>query len=55
MKTDELIALVEEMRTEQKAYFRTREPIHLSHSKELERRVDRAIAEFKDKQGKLFG
>lgn len=49
----EFIKLVEEMRRAQKSYFRTRRIEVLQLSKDLEGKVDRQIAEFKDSQNKL--
>lgn len=53
-KIDELAALVQQMRTAQNDYFRERSPQYLSRSKELERRVDKTVAEVLNKQGNLF-
>jgi arsenate reductase-like glutaredoxin family protein len=55
MTLDELAALVRQMRQAQNEYFRERSPQYLNLSKELERRVDRAVADILDKQGTLFG
>ena len=38
------VDMVEMMRREQKAYFRTRDGMHLSNSRRLEAEVDRQIA-----------
>jgi len=62
MKANELAALVKQMRDMQKKYFSLcRNPYAkedaqatLSHSKELERRVDRVCEMILDKQPKLF-
>lgn len=54
MKIDDLAKLVREMREAQRSYFTERSPQWLSKAKELERRVDRAVADVLDKQGKLF-
>ncbi|MEO1527711.1 MAG: hypothetical protein AAFX06_19955 [Planctomycetota bacterium] len=54
MTNDDFIALVHQMRTAQKEYFRTRDGSVLSRSKELERRVDQAVAELQDRQPSLF-
>ena len=55
MKLDELAQLVLQMRNAQRTYFRERSPQALSVSKELERRIDRVVADVLDKQPKLFG
>ena len=44
MTTGELADLVRQMRDAQKAYFRTRNTFDLAISKDIERRVDRAVA-----------
>lgn len=54
MKLDEFVALVKQMRESQRAYFKERSPQWLSQARELERRVDKAIADIQDKQKKLF-
>jgi len=54
MKTEDLAVLVREMRDAQKAYFKERSPQQLSVSKELERRVDKVVADILDKQTKMF-
>lgn len=54
MKPEEIIDLVESMREWQKRYFRERSAEALSRSKELERRVDAAIEQFKNRQPGLF-
>lgn len=54
MSIDDLAQLVRDMRQAQCTYFRDRSPQALSRSKELERRVDRAVSEVLDKQPKLF-
>ncbi len=54
MKLDELALLVRQMRDAQRTYFRERSPQALSTSKELERRIDRVVADVLDKQPKLF-
>lgn len=54
MKVHELAELVRQMRDAQKSYFRERSPQWLSQSKELERRVDRAVSDVLDRQGTLF-
>lgn len=55
MNITELATLVRQMRDAQRTYFRERSPQALNASKELERRVDRAVADVLDKQPKLFG
>lgn len=54
MTLDELAKLVKEMREKQREYFRTRNASILRESKDLERRVDRAVEEISDKQERLF-
>ena len=55
MATEDFYKLVEEMRTAQAKFFRTKDANVLMESKELERQVDRAIREHKEsQQGKLF-
>ena len=54
MKVDELAELVRQMRDAQKKYFKEREPLALSMARELERRVDKAVTDTLDQQGKLF-
>ena len=54
MKLEEFVSLVDQMRSAQRNYFRTRSHDVLSQSKELERRVDKAIADHKNKQKELF-
>ena len=51
MNSEEFRRLVTEMRHAQKEYFRTRSKQVLVMSKELERRVDKAL---NDEQKKLF-
>ena len=55
MTATDLAELVRQMRTAQKTYFRERSPQCLSVSKELERRVDKAVSDVLEKQGRLFG
>jgi hypothetical protein len=45
--TREFVLLVERMRTEQKQFFSTKQPIHLQKSKAYEKEVDKVINEFK--------
>ena len=45
MQTKDFIALVAQMRTKQKAYFKTRSYEALNESKRLEKLVDNAIEE----------
>lgn len=45
METKDFIALVAQMRTNQKAYFKTRNYEALNESKRLEKLVDNAIEE----------
>jgi hypothetical protein len=42
------------MRDAQKSFFRDRSQQWLSKSKELERRVDKEVADILESQGKLF-
>lgn len=51
---EEFINLVEEMRSAQKEYFRTRSTTSLNRSKQLEREVDTKIKELSNKQTNLF-
>ena len=51
---EEFIILVEEMRSAQKEYFRTRSATSLNRSKQLEREVDTKIKELSNKQTNLF-
>ena len=48
MKTEEFYKLVEDMRTAQKKYFKTRDANVLQESKNLERAVDKAITEHEE-------
>ena len=52
----DFMELVKEMRSAQKEYFRTRDANVLNRSKDLEKKVDRAIdnAEEEEKGGTLF-
>lgn len=50
MDNKEFIELVRQMRNAQKEYFRTRDKRILACSKELERRVDKAIEESNEPQ-----
>lgn len=45
MNVQEFIDLVKEMRAAQKAYFKRQSPSNMLISMELERRVDKALAE----------
>ena len=45
--------LVKEMRYTQKLYFKTRDKWALERSKELERQVDKMLAELEDARGQL--
>jgi len=51
MTAEQFRDLVRHMRDAQKKYFATRDPMVLSHSKELERRVD---AELRDRRQSTF-
>ena len=53
---EELARLVNEMRTAQKEYFRTRSGSALENSKRLERKVDEAVGEVlrPERQGSMF-
>lgn len=55
MTLAEFIKLVQKMRTQQAAYFKTKSYDDLTASMKAERDVDRAIAEHDGGQGKLFG
>lgn len=55
MTGEEFMTLVRRMRAKQKEYFRTRSSVALRESKQLEREVDRLLAEDRDGQGDLFG
>jgi hypothetical protein len=52
MKTNEedFINLVRKMRDAQKDYFKDRKPSHLQNARDLERRVDKAIASLQTAQ-----
>jgi hypothetical protein len=56
LKFEEFIRLVSEMRDAQRAWFRDGKHWDLTRSKQLERAVDRALAELTtdDKQARLF-
>lgn len=54
MTDSELIDLVERMRVIQRDFFKWRDPSVMHKARELERQVDREIAQRKDKQPKLF-
>lgn len=41
------VSQVEEMRAEQKKYFKTRQPVHLQNSKALESAVDANIKSYR--------
>ena len=51
---NEFEKLVLMMRNEQKLYFKTRNSIHLTKSKQLERSVDKFLAEKSNNQQNLF-
>jgi len=51
---EDFVELVADMRRSQKDYFRQRDRQALSHSKELERRVDQAVEDHQQKQKQLF-
>ena len=57
MSENEFYDLVNEMRTAQKMYFKTRDANYLDEARKLERTVDKAIADHEDaKHGpSLFG
>ena len=46
----QIIDVAEEMREAQKLYFRTRNPSALSKSRSLERRLDKLLAEYRERQ-----
>lgn len=46
----QIIDLAEEMREAQKLYFRTRNPSALSKSRSLERRFDKLLTEYRERQ-----
>ena len=52
---NEFEKLVKEMRSMQKAYFRTREAQTLNASKRLEKEVDKYLADKENPQMELFG
>ena len=54
MPLSEFIALVKNMRATQKEYFSTRSNTVLQQSKELERKVDKTIQDYENKQENLF-
>ncbi len=54
MTVQELARLVQNMRHQQKEYFRTRSPSALEESKRLERKVDNACTAVLDGQQKMF-
>ncbi|MCA0428361.1 MAG: hypothetical protein LCH37_13090 [Bacteroidetes bacterium] len=43
----DFVLTVESMRTEQKRFFATKQPVHLQNSKAYEKEVDTLIREFK--------
>jgi len=47
---DRIIDRVKQMRAAQKAYFRERSPQYLNQRKQLERQVDKLIADLDDTQ-----
>lgn len=53
MSNREFIQLVEDMRFEQREWFKTHEFKHLSNAKMLERKVDKAIEELKSEAKQL--
>lgn len=55
MSHSEFVSPVAVMRESQKAYFKTRDPYVLGESKKLEKAVDKAVKEFREPQGMLFG
>ena len=57
MTSDEIIKLAKKTRDAQKSYFATRERIALNTSKELERKLDKAIEDYltPNPQIDLFG
>jgi hypothetical protein len=50
----DLVRLVEDMRTWQREYFKTRSSVALETSKECERKVDAWIRQFRNPQASLF-
>ncbi len=55
MTPEEFMVLVTKMRDAQKAYFKHRSSDLLLESKDLERQVDKEMADHHDKQRNLFG
>ena len=53
MTARELAELVQQMRDEQRAYFKTRATDHLEESKRLEKQVDVAVRSILQRQGTL--
>lgn len=54
MTPDQIIHLAREMRAAQKRFF-AGDRDSLPVARDLEKRLDQALAEYGDKQGKLFG
>ncbi len=56
IKFDEFVELVSKLRSAQKNFFKTRQANYLADAKQLEKKVDKAIMEFKnpDTQSKMF-
>jgi hypothetical protein len=54
MTDAEILDIVSKMRAAQKAYFKTRDRADLEASKDLERKVDKAMAERAAAQGALI-
>ena len=54
MTLENFVECVAAMRNAQRQYFKTRSSDWLEKSKELERNIDRMIADFRDPQGDLF-
>ena len=54
MTDAEILDLVRQMRAAQGEYFRTRTRLDLQRAKDLEAKVDKAIAEHASRQGSLI-
>ena len=54
MTDSEILDIVREMRAAQKTYFKSRAQTDLEASKDLERKVDKALTERASQQGKLI-
>lgn len=54
MTTTQLAQIVQDMRRAQKKFFDTRDPYYLKTSKELEKKVDRAVEDVLNPKIDLF-